>query len=97
MLIAPRLPGPGRDQALGVVELTDSALATSGLDEQPGHIIDPGTGRPTAGRPEPGWLVEAFRRQADGESVRRLDGRGAILGITLVRPAVAGLEVMAAF
>ncbi|MDR1634904.1 MAG: FAD:protein FMN transferase [Bifidobacteriaceae bacterium] len=41
-----RAPGAGRDQVLGVIDLADGALATSSLDEQAAHIIDPRTGRP---------------------------------------------------
>jgi thiamine biosynthesis lipoprotein len=41
-----RDPGVQRDQVVGVVELAAGGLATSGLDQQPGHIVDPRTGRP---------------------------------------------------
>jgi thiamine biosynthesis lipoprotein len=40
-----RSPGGGPNDALGVLELAGGALATSGVDEQAGHILDPTTGR----------------------------------------------------
>jgi thiamine biosynthesis lipoprotein len=41
-----RSPGAGPDQSFGLVELAGGGLATSGLDEQRAHIIDPRNGRP---------------------------------------------------
>ncbi|MDR1441295.1 MAG: FAD:protein FMN transferase [Bifidobacteriaceae bacterium] len=56
-----RSPGADRDQALGVAELAGGALATSGIDEQGHHIIDPRTGRPAKA-----GVLQATVMAADG-------------------------------
>jgi thiamine biosynthesis lipoprotein len=43
-----RSPGSGPNEALGVLEVRSGAVAASSMDEQPGHVADPRTGRPAA-------------------------------------------------
>jgi thiamine biosynthesis lipoprotein len=43
-----RSPGGARDEALGVLELRQGAVAASSMDEKPGHVADPRDGRPAA-------------------------------------------------
>ncbi|MDR1117866.1 MAG: FAD:protein FMN transferase [Bifidobacteriaceae bacterium] len=74
--IGVRAPGGGRREALGVLSLVTGAVATSSLDEQPGHIWDPRQEAPSSradeavGREAPDSFCLATSTLRDGAARR---------------------------
>jgi thiamine biosynthesis lipoprotein len=83
-----RSPGAGRGEALGVLTLREGGLATSSMEEQPGHVRDPKTGGPAAGGLEQATAVAAGALEAEAWSTALLVGGAALAASPGAPPSV---------